>query len=445
MVVSTEVKQLERELDAAALQFSLAERSRTRLSTADPAQTTEVSAARVLTAARNVLAADETAPIEELLANSARHPLLDTKERSQWQAFLVGIRHRLRSTGHEAAPPPEPDTEQSTEQRPRRSSHVPVPITTPLARSIGKRHGVDPTGGSRRRALPRRAVASLAVMLLAGVGAIWWFASERQVETATEGCEGLGCDLGELGERAPESTDTDGRGSAATIAAEAGAPSGRGGITAAGMSEDPPASNETTDPAVAVSAPTPGPGDTATASTITAVDSTTSTAPAETATTTTDAEPDSASTSSITTTRPTTTTTARSATTTGAGADDGQATPTTGRPTSTAQPAANQPATTATGGAVAGAGGVSCPGGSPTLSLDVSRVAADDVLNIRLGPGAGFAIIGGLANDTTGVRVYGDATSGSWVMIQLPGTNVGEANSCGWVHSAFLAAAGTPI
>ncbi len=65
----------------------------------------------------------------------------------------------------------------------------------------------------------------------------------------------------------------------------------------------------------------------------------------------------------------------------------------------------------------------------PTL-FDVTGVAADDVLNIRSGPGTRFDVIGRLAPDAT-VEVVAHDRSGGWGQV-----NVGEGS--GWVSLRFL-------
>ncbi|RNF34903.1 COG3650 family protein [Paracoccus methylarcula] len=65
----------------------------------------------------------------------------------------------------------------------------------------------------------------------------------------------------------------------------------------------------------------------------------------------------------------------------------------------------------------------------PTL-FDVTKVATDDVLNIRAQPNAGAEIIGTLAPDATEIEVVEE--TGGWGRV-----NNGEAS--GWVSMAYLA------
>ncbi len=64
----------------------------------------------------------------------------------------------------------------------------------------------------------------------------------------------------------------------------------------------------------------------------------------------------------------------------------------------------------------------------PTL-FDVTDVAADDVLNVRAGPGASFEVIGSLAPGATDVEVVSE--TGGWGRV-----NTGE--SSGWVSMRYL-------
>ncbi len=67
----------------------------------------------------------------------------------------------------------------------------------------------------------------------------------------------------------------------------------------------------------------------------------------------------------------------------------------------------------------------------PTL-FNVTGVADDDVLNIRVRPSAGAEIIGALAPDARGVEVVAHDASGRWAQI-----NTGERS--GWVALRYLA------
>ena len=62
---------------------------------------------------------------------------------------------------------------------------------------------------------------------------------------------------------------------------------------------------------------------------------------------------------------------------------------------------------------------------------DVSGVAADDVLNVRAGPGVGFAVVGALDHDATRVEVL--AIDGNWAQV-----NAGE--TAGWASTRYLVA-----
>ncbi len=80
------------------------------------------------------------------------------------------------------------------------------------------------------------------------------------------------------------------------------------------------------------------------------------------------------------------------------------------------------------------AGAPAAAGPLPALHA-VTGVAADDRLNIRTGPGIGFAVIGGLAHDATGIEVTALSESGRWGRI-----NAGEG--VGWVALRHLARQG---
>lgn len=67
----------------------------------------------------------------------------------------------------------------------------------------------------------------------------------------------------------------------------------------------------------------------------------------------------------------------------------------------------------------------------PTL-FDVAGVAADDVLNVRAGPGTGHEVVGTLAPDATGIEVVAHSEDGRWGRV-----NVGERS--GWASLAYLA------
>ncbi len=85
--------------------------------------------------------------------------------------------------------------------------------------------------------------------------------------------------------------------------------------------------------------------------------------------------------------------------------------------------------------------GISCPGDYPRSEyLDVTGVASNDTLNVRGGPGTGFAVVDELAHNERGIQVLLDFTDGNWIMIGIPGPPGGEPLpwGCGWVNSRFL-------
>lgn len=437
-MASSELKQLERELEAAALQLSIADRELTNLSKTDPSRSAEVSEARVVSAAKSALAVDVTAPIGQLLDGSKPHPMLEADTQGQWHAFIGRVRSQLaldrppsRIVGPLSKRGDDPDRKVVEPGR-RLASGRPV-----LA-------GDPPMPGNDLRRPKRRTGAAAAVLVVAvGIGlgavllAVSWLADDG-------GCEGLGCNLSALGEQASSNNDRrepttttersigDGATSQGGISASEATTTdaGDGDAAAAG-----PASTELQGDGRAVSttvarttaAPTSASQDASSSTEPT----TASSAPTSQATTT--AAPSTSALQRVTAATDRPTTTARATTTTAPTTTAAEATTTT------------RPPTTTTTAAPVNGGGIACPSGSPTLSLNVVRVASDDVLNIRLGPSTGFSIISSFANDATGVQVYGGETSGSWVMVQLPGVAVGTTNGCGWAHSAFLAAPGTPI
>lgn len=63
--------------------------------------------------------------------------------------------------------------------------------------------------------------------------------------------------------------------------------------------------------------------------------------------------------------------------------------------------------------------------------VDVARVAADDVLNIRATPDAGAEIVGTLSPDRAGVEVIEASPDGKWGRV-----NAGEGT--GWISLAFV-------
>jgi uncharacterized protein YraI len=102
--------------------------------------------------------------------------------------------------------------------------------------------------------------------------------------------------------------------------------------------------------------------------------------------------------------------------------------------TATALPAPTQ---TPTSGATATALATAMP--IPTLAYQVIYVAADDMLNVRSGPGANNAIVGRLSPNEQSIRVSGrgvQVNGSSWVPIETAG--VGPTAVSGWVNSQFL-------
>lgn len=69
-------------------------------------------------------------------------------------------------------------------------------------------------------------------------------------------------------------------------------------------------------------------------------------------------------------------------------------------------------------------------GSLPTLT-DVSGVASNDVLNIRLGQHHTTDIVGTLAHDATGVEVVSLSEDARWALVN-------SAESSGWVRTKFL-------
>jgi uncharacterized membrane protein len=62
---------------------------------------------------------------------------------------------------------------------------------------------------------------------------------------------------------------------------------------------------------------------------------------------------------------------------------------------------------------------------------DVSGVAADDVLNLRAGPGTEHEVVGSLAPDATGIEVIAPSEDLAWGLV-----NAGEGTA--WASLAFL-------
>jgi hypothetical protein len=95
---------------------------------------------------------------------------------------------------------------------------------------------------------------------------------------------------------------------------------------------------------------------------------------------------------------------------------------------------------------IAPSGGSSDPGGSGAVgTARVTGVPANDVLNVRNGPGTGNGIVGALANGDT-VRVLGcqDVGASRWCEIEM----MTDMRERGWVNARFLsggAASATPL
>lgn len=66
---------------------------------------------------------------------------------------------------------------------------------------------------------------------------------------------------------------------------------------------------------------------------------------------------------------------------------------------------------------------------------DVAGVAADDVLNVRAGPGTGFEAVGSLAPSETGIEAVEASEDGRWLRV-----NSGEGS--GWVSARYLSRTG---
>lgn len=385
---SSELKQLERELELAAAHFSMAERTST-LSEVDQAQSNSVSEARVLAAARSVLATDTTAPIDQLLEESVTRPMLAGPAGGQWRVFLAKVRRQLGGED------PHPD------------DWGPSAVA----------------GRSRREATARTWLGLLIGLIILVIGAAsmvigGWLLSDGE-------CAGPDCTnaLQAVATTRPAPTTTDRQEPSTTlvVATDDGQPP-RGGISAGEPSPAAVDEDETT------AGPTTTTDDGSAEVTNAGPSSTTTVAGAAPGATTAPA-----------------TTTPRSTAAPTNGAPTGSAGPQTAAPSTTTTTAA--PTTTVIPEPDGPGPGVACPTGTAEQRLNVSAVADNDVLNIRLGPGTSFTIVAALAPDATGVRVYGAQRSGAWVMIVLPGTPSGPppANSCGWVHAGYLAASPTPV
>lgn len=80
--------------------------------------------------------------------------------------------------------------------------------------------------------------------------------------------------------------------------------------------------------------------------------------------------------------------------------------------------------------------------GTPQDVYEVTRVASDDVLNARRGPGVENPIVFTLAADATGVVAFGDPVTapggGEWIEVYNPVSGLDEEDDSGWVSLAFL-------
>ena len=389
---SPELKQFEHELEAAAVHFSMAENQLTHLSEADSAQSASVSEARVVSAAINVLATNTEAPLDQLLTESVQHPMFHGSDQGQWRAFLNRVRAQLRSE-QPAARISQPTTRYGLDKRPAWHHRV--------------------TGGA------------LLVAVALGLGALL-FSGESWTSTGDERCddgscsggfEAIGTDVITTTTLAPPAPGTTQPGTASSIptSTEAdGAAPGTVGPDPISLSTAEP--NATT-PTTAQSTSNPSLSTIVTSISSTAHSSTTN---ANEGAPSTAKPPDQSS-----TTTPTSTSTPAPTTTNS---------PTTAVTTTEPKP---DPSTTPP----PSVGGVACPpDGTQTQNLNVARVASDDVLNVRLGPGTGYDIVYELPYDSTGVVVFGSNRSGNWVMIAIPGPAAAERppNGCGWVNAFYL-------
>ncbi|MFT7649543.1 MAG: hypothetical protein ACI8Y4_004304 [Candidatus Poriferisodalaceae bacterium] len=83
--------------------------------------------------------------------------------------------------------------------------------------------------------------------------------------------------------------------------------------------------------------------------------------------------------------------------------------------------------------------------GVPDEVLSVVDVPADDMLNLRTGPGTEFEIVGELSPNATGIIAPGfgaTASNGSlWVWVVWPGLESDEP-LVGWAYTGYLSAEG---
>ncbi len=387
-MANPQLRQLEHELEVAAVQFSMAEQPLSHLSDADHAQSALVSEARVMDAALMVLATDSGASIERLLSDSVQHPMFGGSDRERWHRFLDEVRQQVR-----------------VERYAGRSLAM---VTTPRS---GAGEGAGRIHGRRWEWTPgpKAGAGALAVVVVLVLGAVL-LAGASWISPWDRGCTGEDCSGGFDAVASNESISP----------STAVAPTSISG----GHEAAPSTSAQPNDSAGQATSETP--------KAVPADADRTATNPAVTETTAVSAStsPSTAQPSATTSTAPATTTTGTTPSTEAPTETSAVATTTTASP-----PDSVDASTTITSPASVG---VVCPTG-PTLILDVTGVASDDVLNIRLGPGTSFDPIYGLPNGAS-AQVFDGSRSGSWVMVVVP--EAAAPKNCGWSHSSFLA---TPI
>lgn len=395
-----ELKQVEHELEMAAVHFSIAEKRLMHLSDADHAQSASVSEARVVSAAIDAMAGDAGVPLDQLLIESAQHPQFDGFDHREWRAFLSRVRAQLG-----------PDRPADPTRKP--------PVASGRSEWQGRR--------------PQVAVGALLLTTAVGLGALlltdgsWISAGDDRCigGDCSGGLDAIGADLAATTSTTPVpralgTTQPDTAGSLPGDSEDNGAAPGRiESDQVSSSTPDPdatsPTSARSTSDGSQATTVEPGPN-----STNADVRGTAAGPSANANSTTPSANASSTPAPTAATAVPTTTinTTIRVAPTTPISA-----------------------ATSSTTTPLASAGGVACPSGAAsTQSLDVARVASDDVLNVRLGPSTGFDIVYGLGYNATDIEVFGSNTSGNWVMIGIPGSAAAEqpASGCGWVNSFYL-------
>ncbi|MCP3993431.1 MAG: hypothetical protein GY724_30480 [Actinomycetia bacterium] len=383
-MASPQLKQLEHELEVAAVQLSMADQPLSHLSDADHMQSALVSEARVVDAAKRALATDPGAPIERMLSDSAQHPLFVSSDRERWHRFLVEVAQQLRVEKYVGRP-------QEALSTPR------------FGERVGWIHRWRQAWISGERWLPGPRVGIGALVFSGLVVGALFLTGGRWSPLGDGGCTGEDCSGGFQAMASQQSTTPLTAGTTTllsdgfelTPSSPMDENEGRGWVTSETSSLAPADADTAATPSV----------DTET--TAVSTSTTASTAPLLTTTSAV------ASTSSPTA-APTTETTVVSTTTTVA--PDA---------TTTTMPPASR--------------GVACPIGSSTLTHDVTGVASDDVLNVRLGPGVSFDPIYGLAYDAS-AEIFDQKRSGGWVMVVVPGA--AAPDNCGWSYSSFLTAPG---